>query len=83
MALKIIWSSRAEKGYDRIVSYLIDNWSEKEVRMFIQETSKFLELLSENPNILQKSSIRKNLYRGPMNRLTMITYRIYPRKKVI
>ena len=83
MALKIIWSSRAEKGYDRIVSYLIDNWSEKEVRIFIQETSKFLELLSENPNILQKSSSRKNLYRGPMNRLTMITYRLYPRKKVI
>jgi len=38
MALNIIWSGRAEKGYDRIVSYLIDNWSEKEVRMFIQET---------------------------------------------
>ena len=83
MALKIIWSSRAEKGYDLIVSYLIDNWTEKEVRMFIQETSKFLELLSENPNILQKSNSRRNLYRGPMNRLTMITYRLYPRKKVI
>ena len=83
MALKIIWSNRAEKGYDRIVKYLIDNWSEKEVRMLIQETSKFLELLSENPNMLQKSSGRKNLYRGPMNRLTMITYRLYPRKKVI
>ncbi len=83
MALKIIWSTRAEKGYDRIVNYLIDNWSEKEVRVFIQETSKFLELLSENPNILQKSNSRKNLYRGPMNRLTMITYRLYPRKNVI
>ena len=83
MALTIIWSKRAEKGYDRIVNYLIDNWSEKEVRVFIQETSKFLELLSENPNILQKSNSRKNLYRGPMNRLTMITYRLYPRKRVI
>ncbi len=83
MALKIIWSRRAEQGYDRIVGYLIDNWSEKEVRIFIQETSKFFELLSENPNMLQKSSGRKNLYRGPMNRLTMITYRLYPRKKVI
>ena len=83
MALKIIWSRRAEQGYDRIVGYLIDNWSEKEVRMFIQETSKFLELLSENPNMLQKSNSRKNLHRGPMNRITMITYRLYPRKKVI
>jgi plasmid stabilization system protein ParE len=83
MALKIIWSKRAEQGYDRIVRYLIENWSEKEVKMFVQETSKFLDLLIENPRILQKSQTRKNLFRGPMNRLTMITYRIYPRKKVI
>ena len=83
MALKIIWSKRAENGYDRIVNYLIDNWSEKEVKVYIQETSKFLELLSENPKILQKSNGKKNLYRGPMNRLTMVTYRLYPRKKVI
>ena len=73
MALTIIWSKRAEKGYDRIVNYLIDNWSEKEVRVFIKETSKFLELLSENPNILRKSNSRKKLYHGPLNRLTMIT----------
>ena len=83
MALKIIWSRRAEQGYDSIVSYLIDNWSEKEVRAFVQETSKFMELLSENPNMLQKSKSRKNMYRGPMNRLTIITYRLYPSKKVI
>ena len=83
MALKIIWSRRAEQGYDRIVGYLIDNWSDREVSLFMQETSKFLESLSENPNMLQKSSIRKNLYRGPMNRLTMVTYRLYPRKKII
>ncbi len=83
MALKIIWSRRAEQGYDRIVTYLLTNWSEKEVKLFIQETSNFLELLSENPEILQKSTGKKNLFRGPMNRLTMITYRLYPRKQVI
>ena len=83
MALKIIWSKRAEQGYDRIVTYLLTNWSEKEVKLFIQETSNFLELLSENPEILQKSTGKKNLFRGPMNRLTMITYRLYPRKQVI
>ncbi len=83
MALKIIWSRRAEQGFDRIVTYLLVNWSEKEVKLFIQETSNFLELLSENPEMLQKSIGKKNLYRGPMNRLTMITYRLYTRKKVI
>jgi len=83
MALKIIWSRRAEQGYDSITNYLIENWTEREVKLFLQEISKFLELLSENPRMLQRSKGRKNLYRGPINRLTIITYRLYPRKRVI
>jgi len=83
MALRIIWSIRAEQGYERIVRYLEENWTEKEVSAFVQETMHFLSLLSENPKMLQKTAKGRNLYRGPMNRLTMLTYRVKPRKKVI
>jgi plasmid stabilization system protein ParE len=83
MALRIVWSIRAEQGYERIVRYLEENWTEKEVSAFVQETMHFLSLLSENPKMLQKSAKSRNLYRGPINRLTMLTYRVKPRKKVI
>ena len=83
MALRIIWSIRAEQGYARIVRYLEENWTEKEVSVFVQETMHFLSLLSENPKMLQKSTKGRNLYRGPITRLTMLTYRIKPRKKII
>ena len=32
MALKIIWSRRAAQGYDNILNYLIENWTEREVK---------------------------------------------------
>ena len=81
--MKIIWSARAEQGYDRIVQYLLDEWTDKEVSAFIRETDHFLAILSENPQILQKSTSIRNLYRGPLNRLTMLTYRIKPEKNII
>lgn len=82
MALEIVWSKRAEKGFDKIVLYIDKKWTEKEVRNFIQETQTFIELLKKNPKILQPSG-KMNLYRGPINKLTIVTYKIIPRRNQI
>jgi hypothetical protein len=42
MALEIIWSIRAEKGFDSIVKYLEENWTEREIRNCMQESRSFL-----------------------------------------
>lgn len=83
MALKILWTPQAEKGYDNIINYLAEKWTDREIKSFIQETKQFLDLLSRNPHLLQASLTRKNIYRGPINPLTIVTYRIKPQKKVI
>ena len=83
MAFKIIWTAQAVKGYDRIINYLEENWSEKEIINFIDETDRFFETLINYPEILQKTVGQKNVYRGPINRLTILTYRIKPIKKQI
>jgi len=83
MAVKLVWSKRADQGYARIVKYLEENLTEKEVRNFVQETNRFFDLLKKNPFLLEPSGSHKNLFRGPINRLTMLTYRYKPRKKEI
>lgn len=83
MALALVWTNRALQGYDKIVRYLEQHWTEKEVRNFIRESDDFFTLLSQYPELLQKTSRYKNIYRGPMNKLTIITYRIKPRKNQI
>lgn len=83
MAFQIVWTKRAIAGYDRIISYLIENWSEREVMNFVTETDSFFDILKDHPEILQKTSKHKNVYRGPINRLTILTYRIKPKLKQI
>ncbi len=83
MALTLVWTKRAIQGYDKIVRYLEQHWTDREVRNFIQESEQFFVLLSEYPGLLQTTSIHKNVYREPMNKLTIITYRVKPRKQQI
>ena len=83
MGLQVRWTTQAEKGYDNIINHLKEKWTQREIDNFVNETRQFLKLLENNPNMLEASRTRKNVYRGPMNHLTIITYRIKPRKKII
>ena len=78
MAFEIVWTKRAVKGYDKIINYLEENWSEKEVINFITASDKFFETLASQPEILQKTEKHKNVHRGPLNKLTILTYRVKP-----
>lgn len=46
MALALVWTRRAAQGYDKIIRYLEEYWTEKEVRNFVQESEDFFTLLS-------------------------------------
>jgi len=83
MAFEIVWTKRAAKGYDRIINYLDENWSEREIRNFITDSDKFFDTLSLHPDMLQKTNKHKHIHRGPINRLTILTYRVKPINKQI
>lgn len=76
MAYKIIWTKQAINGFDKIINYLSENWTEKEIIRFINETDRFFEILSQFPEILQRTARKENVRRGPINKLTVITYRL-------
>jgi len=83
MALEIVWTKRAEAGYAKIVDYLETYFTEKEVQKFVRQSHGFFELLSEYPEMLESTKKYKYVHRGPINKHTMLTYRIKPRKQQI
>jgi len=78
---RIIWSRKALRGYAAILAYLDENWTAREIKNFEKEIKDFLDLLSNNPHILQSTG--KELRRGPINKLTMLTYQLNNEKKEI
>lgn len=82
MELEIIWSKRAAAGYSNILSYLDEHWSQKEVENFEEEIKMFFTNLSKQPYLLRESEKTK-IRKGPINKLTMLTYRVDEKKHQI
>jgi len=82
MELEIIWSKRAASGYAKILKYLDRQWTQKEVENFEQEVKKFLKNLSKHPYILRESE-KMEFRKGPINKRTMLTYRIDEKKNLL
>ena len=79
MELEIVWSKSAASGYSKILIYLDEKWSEKEVKDFENQVRKFLNTLRKQPYILKESK-RKGYRRGPINKHTILTYRLDKKK---
>jgi plasmid stabilization system protein ParE len=46
---KIIWTPKAEKSFDSVISYLEGNWSEREVINFIQRVTVLVRHIERFP----------------------------------
>ena len=46
MAFKIGWTPPAVKGFNKIIAYLEENWTEREVSNFVKEVNGFIKVLA-------------------------------------
>ena len=55
----LFWTDCARLSFNSIVEYLVKEWSEKEVKKFIESTNKMLSVLKRHPEICRPSIKRK------------------------
>ncbi|MFZ4465419.1 MAG: type II toxin-antitoxin system RelE/ParE family toxin, partial [Bacteroidales bacterium] len=60
MALKIKWSKKADRSFDKIIEYLTKEWREKVSKAFVRKAFDLLEILSEFPEIGTVENKEKN-----------------------
>lgn len=75
MALKINWTKEAEDTFNHIIEYLADNWSEIEIKKFINRTDKVLRLISEKPELYRKSK-KKNIHEAVVTKHNTLYYKV-------
>ncbi len=63
-SFKIIWSSRAKKSYIRIVDFILEKWSTKEVKKYNDRTSFTILKIGKNPEMFIASQKKKNIRKG-------------------
>lgn len=51
MALEIYWSKQADKKFDKIIAYLMEEWGERVTKLFVMKVHDFLDVLADFPEI--------------------------------
>jgi plasmid stabilization system protein ParE len=76
MALDIYWSKRADEKFDRILTYLSDEWGENVTSAFVKKVYDFLDILVEFPEIGSLENAEKNIRGFVIVRQITIFYKI-------
>jgi len=76
MALKIVWTKRADKSFDKIIVYLEIEWNTSVVRSFVKKTYDLLDILIEFPEIGSIENEEKNIRGFTLIKQVNVFYKI-------
>ncbi len=80
---EVLWTDKAKSTFDTVVNYLSFEWSEKEVKNFIQRTNDLISAIQYYPELFKLSHKRNNIRIGLITRHTQLIYHYKPKKRQI
>ncbi len=75
MSRKVIISKTAEKKLDKLFEYLIEKWSVKVKRDFVEKLDSSIEIIKNQPEIFPESKKGKGLKKCVITKQTTLYYR--------
>ena len=79
MAKEVIWTPRALNDFDKVIGFLEEKWTEKEITKFIESTNKVINYISQNPELFRRTN-KSNVYEALVTPHNLLIYRVYPKK---
>ena len=77
------WTDKAKSTFDSIINYVGNEWSEKEVRNFIQRTNDLISAIRHYPEMCKASRRRNTVRVGLITNHTQLLYHYKPKKRQI
>ncbi|CAC9972782.1 MULTISPECIES: type II toxin-antitoxin system RelE/ParE family toxin [Flavobacterium] len=76
MALKFIWTSQAVKGFNKIVDYLEEKWTKKEILNLEDKIRQVINQINLNPDQFPKSVKNESLHKAIVDKNNYLVYRL-------
>ena len=83
MALKIYWTKRAEKSFENIIDFLLEEWNEKVAENFTKKVFDFLNILSEFLEIGSIENSEKEIRGFNIIKQVILFYRVKENKIIL
>jgi len=82
MAMKVRWTPEADDNFESIINYLEKEWSENEIRKFVQKTQKIILQIGINPNMF-KASGKEEIRKVVITKQTSLFYHVDEKANLI
>jgi len=73
---KVVWSEEATENLKKIIQFLKENWTEKEIRKFAKKLEKQISIIKSQPHSFPKAN-NFDVRRSVMTKQTSIYYNIH------
>ena len=80
MSRKVDISKTAQKKLDKLLDFLIEEWSERVKREFVLKLDQSIKILKSQPEAFPESNLRKGLRKCVITKQTTLYYRYNSRK---
>ena len=81
--MKVSWTPTARLTYFRVLEYLDESWTKREIQNFVERTEKVLNQIVKDPELFEASRKKKNVRKGLITKHNTLYYRIKYRKNEI
>ncbi len=75
MVKEVIWTPEAEASFERVIQYLHENWTDKEIEKFIRATDEVITYISKNPKMFRKTN-NDNVHEALVTPQNLLIYKI-------
>jgi plasmid stabilization system protein ParE len=77
MVKEVIWTPQAQITFNRVIDYLEEKWTEREIVNFIKLTDKVIEYIAQNPKMFRRTG-KRNVYEALVTPYNLLIYKVYP-----
>jgi plasmid stabilization system protein ParE len=77
MAVEVIWTRDATETFTSNISYLEQEWSEKEVKNFVQQANQVIDRIAKYPDSYPTGAKSKNYRRARLNKYIVLFYKYF------
>ena len=74
--MDIIWSAKAKISYFKVLDYLNENWTQKEIIQFNQRSQIVLKAIKKNPGIFPCSIKNKEIRKAIVDKNNVFFYKV-------
>ena len=74
--MEVIWSAKARITYFKVLDYLSQNWTTREIIAFSQKTDAIILAIQKNPGIFASSTKHDNIRRAIIDKNNSLYYAV-------